>query len=332
MSNDDDSEYNSGSSVNYRTYHKSWGFKKNVPVITDEPARVIERGPVEDNAFDEDEEQEQEKRSLGKPKIVKPDEKPVEEEVAVIEEQPKGVRGRRKPLYSKTITSSTPKSLKPVKTMTSTLVKNVSSTFKSGTALKNVVTRQNKNITPPVQSRASSGYGSRSVSKTASPKTSPARTPLSSRCSPKHTPLTKTQLTPLKGAVNTSLDRQGTFTKDESSPSSTTPKSTSKIPMVSKIPAFTSKIAVSKLPSPTHASKIPGKPPVNRTNGFVKSASSDRANRNPKVYNRSTSADSREPTARKIQASPSSHSLKNEVKVQQNGAVKKSSIPSFTQR
>ncbi|XP_044262844.1 LOW QUALITY PROTEIN: uncharacterized protein LOC123010207 [Tribolium madens] len=61
VSNDDDSEQNS---VNYRTYHKSWGLKKNIPVI--EP--------------------------VTKPKIVKPSEE---------EDQVKAIRGRRKPLYSK---------------------------------------------------------------------------------------------------------------------------------------------------------------------------------------------------------------------------------------
>lgn len=35
LSNDDDSEHNSGVAVNYNTYHKSWTLSKpNVPVVT----------------------------------------------------------------------------------------------------------------------------------------------------------------------------------------------------------------------------------------------------------------------------------------------------------
>ncbi|CAG9838038.1 unnamed protein product [Diabrotica balteata] len=339
VSNDDDSEYNSGGSVNYRTYHKSWGLKKNVPVITNTNSNdlnnhQVETSPVEEVNSD-DENIENECRVFSKPKIVKPEDKVITEE-APVEEVPKGIRGRRKPLYSKTITNSTPKNIKPVKNMTSNLVKNVTSTLKSGTALKAVVGRQNKTVTAQTQSRTSSGYGSRSVSNSMSPKTSPARTPASTRGSPKHVAAPKaTNLNSLKGTPP--LDRQGTFTKDETNPNSNAPsptvtKATSKIPTVSKIPAFASKIA-SKITSPSSMSKLPGKPPISTTrNGFTKSASSDRANKNPKVYNRSTSADSREQSTRKIHASPSSQSLKGDGKIQQNGAVKKSSIPSLTQR
>lgn len=128
------------------------------------------------------------------------------------------------------------------------------------------------------------------------------------------------------------MERQGTFTKDDPSPSGA-PKPSSKIPTpssVSRIPSFTSKIARSV---PANAQKTPtsaGKPPVTARNGHAKSASSDRANKNVRVYNRSTSADSREPT-RKMQPSPSSCSLKNETRTQ-NGAVKRSGIPSPAQR
>ncbi|CAG9858226.1 unnamed protein product [Phyllotreta striolata] len=333
VSNDDDSEHNSGNSVNYRTYHKSWGMKKNIPVITNQTTRPAEliSPPNNDDKEEEEEEEveeedEEEKRSLGKPKIVKPEEKAAQDE-EVPAEQPKGIRGRRKPLYSRTVTSSTPKNIKPVKTMTSNLVKNVTSTFKSNSVLKNV-SRQTKSTVSPLQSRVSSGYGSRNVSKPASPKTSPARMPASNRSSPKHAPSNKT-VASLK--VSPQLDRQGTFTKDEqAAPSSTSAasKPASKIPTVSKIPSFASK-TVSKLIPPAPASKIFGKPPaVNRANGIVKSASTDRTGRNPKVYNRSTSADSRESISRRVPPSPSSQSLKGESKVQQNGAVKKSSIPS----
>lgn len=329
VSNDDDSEYNSGGSVNYRTYHKSWGLKKNVPVIAnEEEVRQSNSSPLTEEYYS-DKEKSDDGEQKGKPKIVKPDEKGCTDDV-VIEEPPKGIRGRRKPLYSKTVTGTTQRSIKPVKTVTSNLLKNVTSTLKSGTALKSVDGKPNKNSVSQTQSRTSSGYGSRN---SISPKTSPARTPASSKSSPKHT-TTKNNPNSLKGTPP--LDRQGTFTKDEQSPGSTVSptqtKPTSKIPMVSKIPSFTSKIA-SKLTTPSPVSKIPGKPPINTPrNGFIKSSSSDRANRNPKLYNRSTSADSREPAARKIQASPSIQSLKSDGRIQQNGAVKKSSIPSLTQR
>ncbi|XP_057666921.1 adenomatous polyposis coli homolog isoform X2 [Diorhabda carinulata] len=324
VSNDDDSEYNSGGSANYRTYHKSWGLKKNVPVIAnDKEIRQSNSSPfVEEYCSDKEKSDEGEQK--GKPKIVKPDDKDSTED-NVIEEQPKSIRGRRKPLYSKTGTGTTPRSIKPVKTVTSNLVKNVTSTLKFGASLKTVVDKPNKKGV--IQSRTSSGYGS------VSPKTSPSRTPTSSKSSPKHV-TSKTNPNSSKGTPP--LDRQGTFTKDEQSPnstvSSTQNKSTSRIPMVSKIPSFTSKIA-SKIATPSPVSKIPGKPPVNTPrNGFVKSASSDRANRNPKIYNRSTSADSREPVVRKIQSSPSTQSLKGDGRSQQNVTLKKSSIPSLTQR
>lgn len=223
VSNDDDSEHNSGSSVNYRTYHKSWGFRRNnIPVINSEnnnedglvncqpnfsndPEQLSNELTITNihNEYlngDDDEEEETEPKPAGKPKIVKPEEKPLEQAEEVInEEQSKGIRGRRKPLYSKSnvINKVPPKSIKPVKTMTSNLVKNVTSTLKSGTALKTVVNKQNKTtaVKPPVtQSRTSSGYGSKTLSNSSSPKTSPARVPLS-KTSPKHTPAAAKQQT-----------------------------------------------------------------------------------------------------------------------------------------
>ncbi|XP_018575110.1 adenomatous polyposis coli protein isoform X2 [Anoplophora glabripennis] len=357
VSNDDDSEHNSGSSVNYRTYHKSWGFRKNIPIVNSEnnnedglvncqsnfsndPEQLSDEltvTNVRDEYLNEDGGEERaEPKPAGKPKIVKPEEKPVEQaEEAVNEEQGRGIRGRRKPLYSKSNINNkvAPKNIKPAKTMASNLVKNVTSTLKSGTALKTVVVKQNKTtaVKPPVtQSRTSSGYGSKTLSNSSSPKTSPARVPLS-KGSPKHVPAAaKQQAATPKGTPP--MERQGTFTKDEPSPSNI-PKPSSKIPTpstTSKIPAFTSKIARSVAPT---TSKIPnnsGKPPTSVRNGYVKSASSDRANKNTRIYNRSTSADSREPV-RKMQPSPSSYSLKNEPRMV-NGAVKKSGIPSPAQR
>lgn len=105
----------------------------------------------------------------GKPKIVKPTEKP--EEPDVEEEQIKGIRGRRKPLYSKSNVNNkiASKSIKPARTVMSNLVKNVTSTLKSNNPLKS--TTPKKQLTKPTptkpvvtQSRVSSGYGSRPLS------------------------------------------------------------------------------------------------------------------------------------------------------------------------
>ncbi|KAG5892093.1 hypothetical protein JTB14_011993 [Gonioctena quinquepunctata] len=333
VSNDDESELNSGGSVNYRTYHKSWGFKKNnIPDIGNEPESIPDQ-----NLQDEDSEDQNKPHINGKPKIVKPGEGRAEE--SHVEEEVKGIRGRRKPLYSKSNINNkiAPKSIKPVKTMTSNLVKNVTSTIKNGTDLKSVVSKQNKNFSsrPALVQAKVAGGGYRSRPNSISPKTSPARVP-ANKSSPKHVSKIGKPGTPAKGAPPV-LERQGTFTKDDPSPSTATttpasPKPSSRIPAPSatRIPTFASKIARTIAPP---ASKIPSnnanKPPMPR-NGFIKSASSDRANKNMRVYNRSTSADSREPVSR-IQASLSVQSLKGEGKVQ-NGALKKSSIPSLAPR
>lgn len=109
------------------------------------------------------------------------------------EDQAKGIRGRRKPLYSKSNLNNklAPKSIKPAKTVTSNLVKNVTATLKSGTLLKSVANKQSKTIparpnTASQNSRVSSGYNSRPLSNNTSPKTSPARTAASLKSSPKH--------------------------------------------------------------------------------------------------------------------------------------------------
>nr|XP_008200333.1 PREDICTED: uncharacterized protein LOC661294 isoform X2 [Tribolium castaneum] len=103
VSNDDDSEQ---SSVNYRTYHKSWGLKKNnIPVI----------------------------EASTKPKIVKPSEDDVQVSPPP-PAPPKAIRGRRKPLYSK----PAPKSLKP-----SNLVRNITTSMKTtGKPVKPKLERQ----------------------------------------------------------------------------------------------------------------------------------------------------------------------------------------------
>ncbi|KAJ8927815.1 hypothetical protein NQ314_019697 [Rhamnusium bicolor] len=299
VSNDDDSEHNSGGSVNYRTYHKSWGFRKNnIPVINPDNnqnglvncqpnlANDPENLPDDANTnnvqynttHSENSEEENEQKTIGKPKIVKPGEKRMEQgENTIIEEEGRGIRGRRKPLYSKSNFNNkiVPKSIKPVKTMTSNLVKNVTSTLKYGTPLKSVVNKQIKTVAakpPVVQSRMSSGYGSKPLSTTSSPKTSPARVPLDQNI----------------------------------------PKASSKIPTpasATKIPTFASKIARSAGPT---SSKFLVPTQVNRQRQGM------------------ATADSREPV-RKMQTSPSSQSLKNDGKMQ-NGAVKRSSIPSPAQR
>lgn len=213
VSNDEDSEHNSGCSVNYRTYHKSWGFKKNVPVIEPEGNREEDlancRQPnfandLEDSVENsEHSEGEEEPKPAVKPKIVKPDEKVQETTENIAEqEQAKGIRGRRKPLYSKSnLSNVAPKSIKPTKTVTSNLVKNVTSSLKSGTALKSVTAKQNKTTTVKAQvtqSKVSSGYGSRNVSNSNSPKTSPARVP-ANRNIPKSTPTASKQTPTPKG-------------------------------------------------------------------------------------------------------------------------------------
>lgn len=115
VSNEDDSENNSNGSVNYRTYHKSWCLKPNLPVI--HPLAIDPLNCQQSNLSD-DQEQEAAKIQV-KPKIVKPSEKPVEVEEKP-QEEPKAIRGRRKPLYTKAAP----------KTVNSNLVKNVTSTIK----------------------------------------------------------------------------------------------------------------------------------------------------------------------------------------------------------
>lgn len=125
------------------------------------------------------------------------------------------------------------------------------------------------------------------------------------------------------------MERQGTFTKDETN--SCTERKATKIPTPSstRIPTFTSKATMRNTPKVTETG-VSSKPPTPR-NSYIKSASADKTNRNIRIYNRSTSADSRDTTASKLQSSHSSHSLKSDSKVQY-GAVKKSNVPSLAQR
>ncbi|XP_044757840.1 adenomatous polyposis coli homolog [Coccinella septempunctata] len=314
VSNDDESEPNSGSSVNYRTYHKSWGLRNNIPVIAPNEPQKPEQDKLGDSlencSITSDDEV---IRDPPKPKIVKPDEKKVQELRNEADEQPKGIRGRRKALYSKSnLNKVTPKSIKPVKNVTSNLVKNVTSTLKTTTP-KPIQSKPSRIASrPPTKGKATnptsrpvSGSGVSQMT-TISPVLQKNTKPSNSR------PAIDCKKNPPKP-----LERQGTFTKDDLPANNN--QSKGKNPDVTRIPVPGSiKSSIPKMSM--KQSNIP------RSAGF-KSASSDRNSKpsNIKIYNRSTSADSRENTfSRRIQSSLSSHSLKSEPeKVQQSGAIKK---------
>nr|CAH7717003.1 unnamed protein product [Callosobruchus chinensis] len=359
VSNDDDSECNFGgvsSTVNYRTYNRSCSVKRisadpthtiESPVITNgQSTTELADDPFPDfTGSDEVSDDENEHRMSSKPKIVKPYEK-TEEPTLNEEEQVKGIRGRRKPLYSKSnINKIPPKSIKPAKTMTSNLVKNVTSAIKSSAPLKPFTSRQNKTVpskqtTAPVSSRKASGNNSRPVSNSSSPKTSPARVP-QSRYSPKHTPSGSSAGTKQVGNIAKGtplMERQGTFTKDDpvraQNGGGVVPRVTSRIPTPASLNTKIPQLPQRPRPASVNIPRVPAagnsKPPTPRMP--AKSASTDRTVKTSRIYNRSTSADSREAaTARRIQNSPSTQSLKGDGKTQ-NGAVKKSSIPSLTNR
>lgn len=128
------------------------------------------------------------------------------------------------------------------------------------------------------------------------------------------------------------LERQGTFTKDETHSSSEKKPTKIPTPSTTRIPTFTSKVTMRSAPksSTISESSVASKPPTPRSS-YIKSASVDKTNRNSRMYNRSTSADSRDTTASKLQLSHSSHSLKSDSKVQY-GAVKKAVVPTLAQR
>ncbi|KAK9874744.1 hypothetical protein WA026_005556 [Henosepilachna vigintioctopunctata] len=325
VSNEDDSEHNSGGSVNYRTYHKSWGFRRDIPIInpvenvtaaSDLAGESCENEPVGSDTEDEA------KQACRKPKIVKPVEKKLQDNNNSSEEeqQPKGIRGRRKPLYSKNnINQVSPKSTKPTKTLTSNLVKNVTSTLRSTTPTKSIASKPNKLINkPPLQIKTPNSF-SRPNSSSGSPlkSISPSVNVSSGSSNKRNTSKLSSEG---KQSSPAHLERQGTFTKDES------PTATPKLPVKTKIPGFASRIpSAGTAKSPN--SRIPAKTSNIPRSGLFKSASSERSAKTDsvKVYNRSTSADSRESiSSRKIQSSLSSHSLKSDLgKVQQNGAIKK---------
>lgn len=194
VSNDDDSEHNSASSVNYRTYHKSWGISQNnIPIISSVPSvhttenlanNLPSSQELKDTCSGEESSLENE-HTVAKPKIVKPDENPPEE--SQIHESPKAIRGRRKPLYSKSNLSSkiTSKNIRPVRNVTSNLVTNVTSNFKPSNIMTQKTNLQAKagisKLTTPQYRTVNS---SKLVSQYSSPKTSPARAP-TTKSSPK---------------------------------------------------------------------------------------------------------------------------------------------------
>ncbi|XP_060525478.1 adenomatous polyposis coli protein-like isoform X2 [Cylas formicarius] len=168
-----------------------------------------------------------------------------------------------------------------------------------------------------VRGRRKPLYSPRTVTKAPASSSSRSAPKPPAKSSPKH--------------VLAPLERQGTFTKDETPPQAARGAGQQR----SKIPAFASKIARAVTTRiPAAVTTTPSPPSVLR-NGGAKSASTDRTNvnRNWRMYNRSTSADSRErpATSGRIQASSSTQSLRNESKYQ-NGNAKKSCIPSPTQR
>lgn len=182
VSNEDDSENNSGGSVNYRTYHKSWNLKPNVPII--HPLATDPLNCQQSNLSDDQDQEEQAVKVQAKPKIVKPSEKPVVIE-AKPQEEPKGIRGRRKPLYTKV----------GPKTVNSNLVKNVTSTIKPP-------------VTRPKTTKATT------TSTLPAPKT---RLPSSKTIKTPPPP-------PKPSSAPPPFERQGTFTKETQPPKSRIPK------------------------------------------------------------------------------------------------------------
>lgn len=288
VSNDDESENNSVCSVNYRTYHKSWGFSKNnLPIAP----------PHSHTATDDFDDP----SKGGKPKIVKPEDITITLPVIVPTEEPeeiKTVRGRRKALYSKQPVSKlmSAKNIKPLRTMTSNLVKNVTTTMK-----KSLPNAGKKNKTIPVIPVVSP-----KGNKIPATKPSLKSAPNTTNTSPAHKNIVPPVLLKKRSSSNSaiplkpskSLERQGTFTKDD------------KKPPTSKIPE--SRIPTTKLPR-----------------GAVQNKSVSSTS-NTLLYSRSPSAD-RDfgfRFKRQIHNSSSSQSLQDARPTV--GVTKRSSIPNMT--
>ncbi|KAK5650606.1 hypothetical protein RI129_001635 [Pyrocoelia pectoralis] len=349
ISNEDDSDINSGSPINYRTYTKNSSARNTIPVnsvsVENTPnVTVVEMETILDD----------ESKTNLKPKIIKPDEKIQTVELNENVGEDKAIRGRRKPLYSKANVinsriSTRNNNIRPIRTITSNLVKNVTSVIKLGTNLKGVAAPKQQSIGIPkatvVQAKSlkpPSGYQT-AANKPATglgkamngPLAGSGKVMANSGVAPKHKTETKKSTPPL-------LERQGTFTKDEEAAQ----------PSKSRIPT-----PASNLPKPKPTSRIARA--ISQTNSTVgktvarvqnaitsrpvksastKSVSSDRASnvRNTAVgvSNRSASADSRDTQLRRqnIQSSSSSQSLKSDNGKNQNGAVKRSSLINISQR
>lgn len=363
VSNEDDSEYNSGCSIQYRTYHKSWGITEssgaNLPIIESTTAINVTVGredyeecnlkvdqrqetegytelngenseqsdlyfleqngensediSLEQNFSDQSSEHENEPRIV-KPKIVKPEERVIENDAnQIAEDQGKGIRGRRKALYSKT---NIGKTIKPPS----------STPINKPPISKIIAPLTNKNITtnkPPLPKTTKPSSNNMKII----PRTSPKQTsPAKSQIKPPNSPMkSDRQKTDTSKSTKPTLERQGTFTKEDSqslSPKNkpTTPPATSSIPKPTRIArAVAPPPLLSKIKSTSNTRLATGR------SGLVKSASTDRTNRIPsstKIINRSPSADARDVTKRSsLQYSSSNSNLKS------SGTVKRSSAP-----
>lgn len=129
--------------LTYRTYHKSWGMNgKTIPIISstsNENLEIVVGGCDNQNI----------QKTPGKPKILKPTDVKSEINETEIENPVKSVRGKRKPLYSKTSTNIS----RPVKStnIASNLVKNVSLSLQS-TAFKSNTPKATNSKAPPKKS------------------------------------------------------------------------------------------------------------------------------------------------------------------------------------
>ncbi|KAK4883631.1 hypothetical protein RN001_006950 [Aquatica leii] len=303
ISNDDESELNSGSPINYRTYTKNCNARQN-----QSPRRIP---PPLPSSAEAEVDSEHERVSSPKPKITKPDE--TKPDVVIDDENEiKSVRGRRKLLYSKA-SSVKNNATKPIRSITSNLVKNVTSVIKSGSNLKHVAVTQSK----PVVSKPA-------VTRSLKPPSGhQVKTTSSSIVQPK-----------VKSNIPAPLQRQGTFTKDEEPQQnkSRIPTPQSNLPR----PTSTSRIARAISHTNTTVGKTVSKVQQAITSArTTKSSSTIKSNgRIPTTLNRSSSADSRETQLKRqnLQNSTSNQSLKSDSGKSQNGAVKRSSTTNISQR
>ncbi|KAF5273389.1 hypothetical protein FQA39_LY07406 [Lamprigera yunnana] len=314
ISNDDDSERNSGSPINYRTYTKNCTTRTHCLPSIAQPSSSVD--------LETGEQSEGELTSSPKPKIIKPPEKKHIDIVEQENKEVKSIRGRRKLLYSKTnsncprpTTKST--TTRPVRNITSSLVKNVTSVIKSGGSLKNntgVPTKISTNKPPKHVSPNQLTFNKTSTV---------CAKPTSSGISIVSENHVQSKANTTKANISAPLERQGTFTRDEESQ-----QNKSRIPTpLSNLPKPTSTSRIARAIS--HNNSAIGKTTVKVQNVIVpKAASTDRSpNLKPSSgFNRSSSADSRDSQAKR-QNSTSGQSLKN-----QKGAIKRSSLTNISQR